>query len=119
MSKVQHTPEPWEVTCGDDERDWVRFFPFIEAKEYTVVGNEGMYGEREIDLANARRIVAAVNACEGISTEALEDGVVKEMREALEFFINICDTGSPIDLPNLIYEACVKAKSVSNKAKGE
>ncbi len=29
--------------------------------------------------ANAHRIVAAVNACEGISTEALEGGVVKEL----------------------------------------
>jgi len=32
--------------------------------------------------ANARRIVAAVNACEGIATSALEQGVVAEMLEA-------------------------------------
>jgi hypothetical protein len=31
------------------------------------------------DEANARRICAAVNACQGISTEALENGVVKEL----------------------------------------
>ena len=34
--------------------------------------------------ANARRICAAWNACEGISTEALEAGVVKDMLGALQ-----------------------------------
>ena len=33
--------------------------------------------------ANATLIAAAVNACDGIPTEALEGGIVKEMREAL------------------------------------
>jgi hypothetical protein len=33
--------------------------------------------------ANARRIVAAVNACAGIPTEALEGGVVSELLDAL------------------------------------
>ena len=33
--------------------------------------------------ANARRICAVWNACEGIPTEALEAGVVKDMLEAL------------------------------------
>ena len=33
---------------------------------------------------NARRIVAAVNACKGIGTEALESGVIVAMREAME-----------------------------------
>ena len=31
---------------------------------------------------DARRIVACVNACEGIPTEALESGVVRELIEA-------------------------------------
>jgi hypothetical protein len=34
--------------------------------------------------AHARRIVAAANACEGIATLALEAGVLREMREALD-----------------------------------
>ncbi|MHB1425442.1 MAG: hypothetical protein ACYC3I_19905, partial [Gemmataceae bacterium] len=33
--------------------------------------------------ANARRICAAVNACEGISTEALEHGIVQELLERI------------------------------------
>ena len=35
------------------------------------------------DWDNATRIAAAWNACEGIPTEALEAGVVKDMLEAL------------------------------------
>lgn len=36
---------------------------------------------------SARDILAAVNACSGIPTEALEDGVVGDMREALKHLI--------------------------------
>ena len=35
-------------------------------------------------LENARRIVACVNACAGIPTEELEQGVVQALIEALE-----------------------------------
>lgn len=40
-------------------------------------------------LATSRRIVAAVNACEGISTEALEDGVVRELAIALKCMLEV------------------------------
>ena len=36
------------------------------------------------DWDNATRLAAAWNACEGIPTEALEAGVVKDMLEALQ-----------------------------------
>jgi hypothetical protein len=39
------------------------------------------------DSHDARRVVACVNACEAISTEALETGVVAELVEALKRFI--------------------------------
>ena len=42
---------------------------------------------------SARRIVAAVNAVEGIPTEALEAGVVREMAEALELLRQAWVTG--------------------------
>jgi len=38
--------------------------------------------------ANARRIVAAVNACEGISTGALEQGVVADLLAACEEIVS-------------------------------
>ena len=42
----------------------------------------------ELEVANARRIVAAVNACQGIPTKALEQGIVAEMLNVLEHFYN-------------------------------
>ena len=35
-------------------------------------------GEDPTNIADAKRIVACVNACEGITTEALEAGVVED-----------------------------------------
>src|SRR5690606_13994870 len=45
------------------------------------------YGPYEYFYLNAQRIVACVNACEGIPTEALEAGVVRELVEALEALV--------------------------------
>ena len=47
--------------------------------------------EKETE-ANGRRIVAAVNACEGLSTEALELGIVRELRDALQAASDWIDT---------------------------
>lgn len=48
----------------------------------------GLENGKEVAAANARRIVATWNACEGIPTEALEEGVVREMIEALEALVD-------------------------------
>ncbi len=45
-------------------------------------GFDSSYFQRQIK-ANARRIVACVNALEGIPTEALEAGAIKEVVEAV------------------------------------
>ena len=42
----------------------------------------------EEDRANADRIVAAWNACDGISTEALQPGAVRELLAALQAIYN-------------------------------
>ena len=42
----------------------------------------GLENGKEVAAANARRIAATWNACEGIPTEALEAGVVRELIEA-------------------------------------
>lgn len=46
---------------------------------------QGYTNRQDEDRANARRIVAAWNACDGISTEALESGAVADRLEALRF----------------------------------
>lgn len=49
-------------------------------------------GGYKIPETQARLIVAAVNACAGIPTEALEAGVVGEMQRALSDIVdNLCN----------------------------
>jgi hypothetical protein len=54
----KHTPGPWRVEI-DKSAAQVKGFPVIEADEYTVVGTEGIYGDVDTDMANARLIAAA------------------------------------------------------------
>ena len=75
MIENKHTPEPWrtDAECGfpQDIHD-------SKGNLFLRCGSDfdnEIYGE-----ANARRIVACVNACSGISTDNLEDNLpVKEL----------------------------------------
>jgi len=68
---MSHTPEPWFIAeeplillneiCGNDENG----DPFIIASKN--------YNYPDLSNANARRIVACVNACRGLSTKELEE----------------------------------------------
>ena len=58
---MNHTPEPWEVTD-------LRYIRQSNEPRHVVARASKMDGME----ANARRIVAAVNACAGIETYALE-----------------------------------------------
>ena len=61
---MNHTKELWEVIAVDDMYE-------IHSK---TTGHEVVWS---IDsVANAKRIVACVNACAGITNEALEKGIV-------------------------------------------
>ena len=67
-----HTPEPWEV----------RYLENATPDRVLLMADGVTLGElcRPFSgwpehIANARRIVAAVNACAGIATAALESGV--------------------------------------------
>ena len=75
MSNQQHTPEPWGIRChtcatpseigaGDDYT--------IEGADGTPIGFEPQRRNQRVG-ADARRIVACVNACAGFSTNELED----------------------------------------------
>lgn len=73
----EHTKEPWEYW----ENDRTGFGVKMPRKNKTRFGAEpyaviGGFEPDDLDemKANARRIVACVNACAGISTESLEDG---------------------------------------------
>jgi uncharacterized protein YmfQ (DUF2313 family) len=73
---MKHTKGPWivnEVNNGimlshsHDNPNRVPGF-FAEVRKFNGYATA---------IANAKRIVACINACEGITTEALEDGVVE------------------------------------------
>jgi len=74
------------------------------------------YGPYEYLYVSAQRIFACVNACEGIPTEALESGVVREMVETLEALLPSIENavGEIYYWPE--YE---RAKAVLAKVRGE
>lgn len=66
-----HTPEPWVI------KRWQRTLMIIGNFDGThgqgLAHTVGLRGIDGLDAANARRIIACVNACRGIPTEDLED----------------------------------------------
>ena len=71
-ASMTHTKEPWEVLGSN-------FPQIVDAKG--CVAMMAPDAPMPIQIANAKRIVACVNACAGITTEALEKGAVKEAKD--------------------------------------
>lgn len=86
-TESKHTPEPWAMDwhfiVAPDPKG---IYPDIYIGELIQEDSEepSRIASPEEQIANGRRIVAAVNACKGIPVEALEEGIVEEMRELLE-----------------------------------
>ncbi len=70
---MKHTKEPWKVSS--------RRATFIinPNSAYTEVIAQCYFLDNKTEEENAKRIVACVNACEGITNEALEAGVVGDV----------------------------------------
>lgn len=68
---MAHSPGPW--VCGPQ---YGRLTSIYEAPTDGLVAEVG-------NPQDARRIVAAINACEGIPTEALEKGIIQHVMDAL------------------------------------
>jgi hypothetical protein len=65
---LRHTPEPWAISSDGDVM--VNTAPL---RKIVVSGfSLSIAGRDDLAAANARRIVACVNACAGISTDELE-----------------------------------------------
>ena len=93
MSENKHTPEPWQVFEDDPRAIVTKENPMLSLLS---VGEDGlaiMYEE-----ADARRIVACVNACEGIPTYQLtgEDGNPVILGDMIDLLRNQRDTLLPI-----------------------
>lgn len=63
---MSHTPTPWEVVIRDEDD-----------ADINATRKDGWYVTLAMNIGheNARRIVACVNACAGISTENLEQNL--------------------------------------------
>jgi hypothetical protein len=67
---MNYTKEPWEVFEWDDRQSAIHFMSVVSKLTGEMVA-------AYLPIADAKRIVACVNACEGITNEALEAGVVE------------------------------------------
>lgn len=84
---MSHTKEPWRLGKLTHPRDYETVRETVGPHDVVVDTDDGVYVLASCNynfpqdaLANARRIVACVNACAGISTENLEDNIpVKEL----------------------------------------
>lgn len=66
MSEIKHTPEPWSWSGMGRIRAGNKIIADIWNADNGYISDE--------EVASARRIVACVNACAGMSTEQLEKG---------------------------------------------
>jgi len=109
------TPGPWAATKGKPRKvtsQGVLICTAVLRNYATTAQNKHGKGIEEA-AANARRIVAAVNATADIPVEALEAGVVAKLVEALEWL-----EGYLRDTPHHNAPAAANARSALALAKG-
>lgn len=77
----EHTKEPWDwcvfssfgrLSVPDSPNDVHGYVAIIKQGEKKEIASLDFFRDSNTTLANARRIVACVNACAGVSTDALE-----------------------------------------------
>jgi hypothetical protein len=82
MSKQKHTPEPWAL----HESESTSAFGIYHGKKYIPIGTcQSRVSYLPEDKANAARIVACVNACEGMGDP---QSTIDNMRQELQRFRN-------------------------------
>jgi len=80
MSK--HTPEPWAYEYESEANGYFYEWYGIGPTQYPIGSiSKPRVGDDGLAEANARRIVACVNACAGIETHKLESSTVFEMMD--------------------------------------
>jgi hypothetical protein len=90
--RTSHTPGPWHyqmeyrvstIFAPDKtgENPYGTYIAEIDGQDV------GRFTTNEQHEANARRICAAVNACKGLRTEALEEGGIARLLEALDYLL--------------------------------
>src|SRR5690349_9702029 len=116
-STVPHTPEPWNydmdfIVASDPTGQ----HPDIYIAEIAHSDDEGRIAPYDQHQANSSRIVAAVNACAGIPTEALEQGIVAELLQQLSLLVDHLES-RPHDLSEHMCRLRVReARAVHTRA---
>jgi hypothetical protein len=91
---MKHTKEPWDF-LGERAPQIIG-----EDKVISLMYSENMLsGKDKRLLENAKRIVACVNACAGITNEALEAGYIKHLVEWNEVNHNCIDIVDSVKTP--------------------
>ncbi len=95
---MNHTSTPWHLSKHPDED------PAISGADGYVVASFPMStGDRELEeLENALRVVACVNACEGIA----DPSVIKDVLHLL----NVAEIYAPADVKERIRRVLAKAE---------
>jgi hypothetical protein len=122
---TQHTKAPWHVT---DEGSQIVIQTFSDHPTGTIAR---IYGTGFLVDANAQRIVACVNACEGINPEAVSD-LLKALqcftelaapcmsREAEEGFrYHTAENAYRVELSKIILSVKEAARAAIAKATGQ
>ena len=101
---MTHTKEPWSLASEGAStirnEDW-DFIASTCKPSWNYICDEA--------LANANRIILCVNACAGITNEALEKGIVrdsiiKRMKEAYPFWDYIIPAECELDGVRVLYD---------------
>lgn len=125
MSETKHTPEPWKI----DEHE-NHFFIMRRWGGGVEPGNSSVFGSaygahigslefvgdtavptRKQAEANARRIVACVNACKQYTNDELEYGMIEKEREAEMAWERAMMAAIGEDGPKSVSEAIAKLKT--------
>ena len=71
---MKHTKEPWEARR---DPSYYGIVSEVYAGDKFILGTGGVHSPSELE-ANTKRIVACVNACEGITNDVLEEGLIEK-----------------------------------------
>jgi len=80
----------------------------LDGPHFTVSAAGDIYGDNTPENQDiVRRIHACVNACEGISTEELEHGIIGDMAQAISQIVPLLEAEKPslVGTPNTVATA--------------
>lgn len=114
--RAAHTSEPWKPS-GRGIDGGEHGYDEVVSAECDPCGWSGCSGARVVmSEADQRRIVACVNACQGIGTEALEAGVVSGLIEAAGRVTACADEGRDDETGETVCRQCLDALHAAHRA---